>query len=97
MIIEPLIKKATDGRCHTLDNLVKYAFFDTPEPPPFMQQAKPKMPKHLQQSLGIKPQYDLRTKFLSYLTGNKPRQTDDLLAALRTLSKISGFFRGFGG
>jgi len=99
MIIQPLIKKATAGNCATLDELVKHAFFGSPDPvkpPSFMQPKPTAMPDHLRKNLGIAPKFDLRSKFLSFLTGQKPQQTDDLLAALRAISKISGFFRGTG-
>ena len=99
MIIQPLIKKATNSSCATLDELIKHAFFGSPDPvgPPSFMQPKPlAMPEHLRKSLGIAPKFDFKSKFLSYLTGQKPQQTDDLLAALRTISKISGFFRGTG-
>jgi len=96
MVIQPLIKEATNGKCGTLDGLVKCALFGEGAPPPFMQQ-KAVMPSHLRQALGITPKSSFRSRFLGFIMGQKPRETEDLLAALRTMSRIAGLFRGFGG
>jgi hypothetical protein len=62
-----------------------------------MQQQKAVMPSHLRQALGITPKPSFRSRFLGFIMGQKPRETEDLLAALRTMSRIAGLFRGFGG